>query len=238
MPSAGNGYRLPAYCPILITTAPSVNFFKTPPLLKYLYPGLVWDKKQEAKDCSTPTLYITFDDGPVPEVTPFVWDTLTQFDALATFFCVGENVSRYPQLYQETLYRQHAVGNHTHHHLNGWRTDDATYLDNVAACAQALRTHNPSRPSSSLFRPPYGKIRRRQIKALKAHYTLVMWDILSGDFDATFDARVCLQKSIRHTQPGTIIIFHDSYKAQKNLAYVLPRYLEHFARAGYTFSPL
>ena len=213
-----------------------MNFLKTPTLLKYLYPGLLWDKKQETRD---PVLYLTFDDGPVPDVTPFVWDTLAQFNAQATFFCVGENVERYPHLYQETVHRQHAVGNHTHHHISGWRTNLSTYLEEVARCAKALSVHHPSTPGTpSLFRPPYGKVSRRQIKALKPDYTLVMWDILSGDFDPSFDAEVCLRKSIHHTQAGTIIIFHDSYKAQKNLTYVLPRYLEHFARAGYSFQAL
>ena len=215
-----------------------MNFFKTPALLKYLYPNLLWDKKRDTNG-QAPTLYLTFDDGPVPDVTPFVWDTLAQFDARATFFCVGDNVDRYPDLYQETVRQQHTVGNHTYHHVNGWHTKDHTYQQDIAQCAQALRSHHPSAVEpSSLFRPPYGKIKRRQIKALKAAYTVVMWDILSGDFDPTFDAEACLQKSIRHTRTGTIIIFHDSYKAQKNLTYVLPRYLEHFARAGYTFHAL
>ena len=216
-----------------------MNFFKTPAILKCLYPSLLWDRMQATKAQDAPGLYLTFDDGPVPEVTPWVWDTLDQFDARATFFCVGENVARYPQLYQETLRRKHTVGNHTYHHLNGWKTDAAAYRADVARCDQTLRAHHPSAENpSQLFRPPYGKIKRRQITQLKPDYTLVMWDILSGDFDATFNAETCLRKSIRHTRAGTIIIFHDSYKARKNLTYVLPRYLEHFARAGYTFQAL
>ena len=216
-----------------------MNFFKTPSVLKYLYPELVWDKRQDARESSTPTLYLTFDDGPVPEVTPFVWNILAQFGASATFFCVGENVARYSELFQETIHRQHAVGNHTHHHINGWRTDYGAYLDNVNQCAQVLRLPPPPDPTAlPLFRPPYGRITRRQIAALKRAYTIVMWDILSGDFDPSFDATACLRKSVRHTQPGTIIIFHDSHKAKRNLTYVLPRYLEHFARAGYCFRTL
>lgn len=214
-----------------------MNFFKTPLLLKRLYPSLLWDKKDDPP--MPPRLYLTFDDGPVPEVTPWVWKMLAQFDAQATFFCVGENVDRYPELYQETLRRHHAVGNHTYHHLNSWRTDPVVYQHDVTHCAHALYTHHPlSKEPSSLFRPPYGKIRWRQLRQLGAHYTLVMWDILSGDFDASFAAETCLRKCIRYTQAGTIIIFHDSLKARKNLTYVLPRYLEHFARAGYTFGTL
>lgn len=216
-----------------------MNFFKTPTLLKYLYPGLRWDRRADEHDGSAPRLYLTFDDGPVPEVTPWVWDTLAQFDARATFFCVGENVARYPELYRETLRRQHAVGNHTYHHLNGWKTDNTTYYQDVARCSQVMNTHSSSLNNNTvLFRPPYGKIKRQQIAHLRANYSLVMWDILSGDFDASFAAEDCLRKSIRHTRPGTIIIFHDSYKARKNLTYVLPRYLKHFAGAGYTFAAL
>ncbi len=214
-----------------------MNFFKTPALLKRCYPSLLWDKTQSVLDGS-PRLYLTFDDGPVPEVTPWVWKTLAQFEAKATFFCVGENVARYPALYQETQRRQHAVGNHTHRHLNGWKTDNKVYYQDVAQCDAAMQQHAAEQHPVTLFRPPYGKITRRQIKQLKERYTLVMWDILSGDFDARFSEEVCLRKSIRHTQSGTIIIFHDSRKAQKNLTYVLPRYLEHFARAGYQFCRL
>ena len=213
-----------------------MNFFKTPTILKYLYPSLLWDKQDSSHGGNR--LYLTFDDGPIPEVTPWVWSVLEQFDAKATFFCVGENVARYPGLYQETLLRQHTIGNHTHHHINGWKTNSTIYQQDVAHCAETLRTYHPNRcDPSSLFRPPYGKIKHRQIAQL-SHYTLVMWDILSGDFDATFDAETCLRKCIRHTQSGTIIIFHDSYKAQKNLTYVLPRYLEYFARRDYQFCGL
>ena len=214
-----------------------MNFFKAPALLKRLYPSLLWDKIEGAP--TSPHIYLTFDDGPVPEVTPWVWDTLAQFDARATFFCVGENVDRYSELYQETLRRHHTVGNHTYHHLNAWRTDPVAYRHDVTRCAHALHTHHPlSKEPSSLFRPPYGKVRWRQVRQLTAHYTLVMWDILSGDFDANFSAETCLRKCLRHTQAGTIIIFHDSLKARRNLTHVLPRYLEHFARAGYTFGTL
>ncbi|MGB3850283.1 MAG: polysaccharide deacetylase family protein [Tunicatimonas sp.] len=214
-----------------------MNFFKTPALLKRFNRRLLWDKKDELT--ASPRVYLTFDDGPVPEVTPWVWDTLAQFDAQATFFCVGENVDRYPALYQETLRRHHAVGNHTYHHLNAWRTDAATYQQDIDRCAHTLQKHHPLlKKPSALFRPPYGKVRFRQIRQLTTHYTLVMWDILSGDYDANFSAETCWRKCVRYTQPGTIIIFHDSLKAKRNLTYVLPRYLEHFARAGYTFATL
>ena len=216
-----------------------MNFFKTPVLLKYCYPQLLWDKHSTPQK-SDPCLYLTFDDGPVPEVTPFVLNTLEQYQAQATFFCVGENIDRYPDVYQEVLAHRHRVGNHTYHHCNGWKTPDTQYQEEVARCQTAIqqqRGHHPT-TSPNLFRPPYGKISRRQIRQLAPQYTIVMWDILSGDFDARLDAETCLQKCIKHTRPGTIIIFHDSYKAQKNLTYVLPRYLQHFAEAGYRFKTL
>ena len=215
-----------------------MNFFKTPALLKYCYPQLLWDKRSTHQ--SDPCLYLTFDDGPVPEVTPFVLDTLEQYQAKATFFCVGENVDRYPDVYREILAHGHRVGNHTYHHRNGWKTPDARYQEEVARCQTAFQKHRGNHPKAplNLFRPPYGKISRRQIRQLAPQYTIVMWDILSGDFDAHFDAETCLQKCIKHTRSGTIIIFHDSYKAQKNLTYVLPRYLQHFAEAGYRFETL
>lgn len=216
-----------------------MNFFKTPALIKYCYPQLLWDKHSVSQK-SDPCLYLTFDDGPVPEVTPFVLDTLERHQAQATFFCVGQNVDRHPDIYREILAREHRVGNHTYHHRNGWKTSDDQYQEEVARCQTAFQKHRGSHQPTppNLFRPPYGKISRRQIRQLARQYTIVMWDILSGDFDARFNAEACLQKCIKHTQPGTIIIFHDSYKAQKNLTYVLPRYLQHFAQAGYRFETL
>lgn len=210
-----------------------MNFFKTPRLLKYLYPDLVWDqKKVEGKK-----IFLTFDDGPIPEITPFVLETLKQFKARATFFSVGENIDRYPEVYQQILAAGHRSGNHTYNHLNGWKTENTHYLQNIVYCAQALERYRQD-IDKPLFRPPYGKIKRSQVKLLHNEYRIVMWDILAGDFDPHFSAESCLQKCIRHSEHGTIIIFHDSHKAEKNLRYVLPRYLAHFTQAGYQFSAL
>ncbi|WPP53188.1 polysaccharide deacetylase family protein [Catalinimonas niigatensis] len=210
-----------------------MNFFKTPRLLKYLYPRLVWDQKKAPGK----KIFLTFDDGPIPEVTPFVLETLKSFKAEATFFCVGENVDHHPEVYQQILAAGHRTGNHTYNHLNGWKTNNTHYFNNIASCTQSLApyTNHVAKP---LFRPPYGKIKRSQIRMLHNKYRIVMWDILAGDFDPGFSAETCLQKCIRHSSHGTIIIFHDSYKAAKNLEYVLPRYMEHFAQAGYQFSAL
>lgn len=202
---------------------------KTPGWLKLLYPGLVWDHYGQNQ-----SIYLTFDDGPVPEVTPFVLDTLNQFEAKATFFCVGENVSHNVDLYDQLIEGGHSWGNHTYNHLNGWRTLDSEYLENISICQQLLR----DRDQKPMFRPPYGRIKRSQIRRLKGQYRIVMWDLLTGDFDCGMSAEKCLQNSIRLTRPGSIVIFHDSQKAWPNLKFVLPRYLEHFKRRGFQFPAL
>jgi peptidoglycan-N-acetylglucosamine deacetylase len=214
-----------------------MNFFKTPAFLKYCYPDLLWDATDNQAD--TFHLYVTFDDGPVPEITDFVLETLESYQARATFFCVGENIQKHPQVYQSVLLHHHATGNHTYNHLNGWKTDNAAYFENVRLCEAAMEQGmERNGGQKKLFRPPYGKIKRSQIRHISQGYSIVMWHILSGDFDANFDAETCLKKCIAHTRSGTIIIFHDSYKAEKNLKYVLPRYLDHFAQAGYRFLSL
>lgn len=217
-----------------------MNFFKTPAILKYIYPNLLWDKKKENKQLQEQRIYLTFDDGPVPDLTKFVLDTLTTYKAKGTFFCVGENVERYPDLYEELITQDHIAGNHTHHHINGWETRDQDYFDDIILCESSLkqnRTKNITLPKK-LFRPPYGKIKKSQIQFLRHEYIIVMWDILSGDFDPELNAEKCLNKCISNTSSGTIIIFHDSYKAEKNLQYVLPRYLNHFASKGFLFETL
>ena len=217
-----------------------MNFFKTPTVLKYVYPNLLWDKKKETKKMKTPRLFLTFDDGPVPGVTEFVLDTLKSYNVKATFFCVGNNVDHYPHLFQKILNKGHVVGNHTYNHTNGWETKDQDYFNDIGLCANSMQHHlkKETPKLKPLFRPPYGKIKKSQIQFLKHEYTIVMWDILSGDFDQHFNEEKCLEKCISHTSPGTIIIFHDSYKAEKNLQYVLPRYLDHFLSTGYRFEVL
>ncbi len=217
-----------------------MNFFKAPALLKHVYPNLLWDKKKENKRKQVSRIYLTFDDGPVPEVTEFVLDTLRKYQAKGTFFCVGNNVDLYPHIFKKICHRGHAIGNHTYNHMNGWDSKDQDYFNDIARCQNALIKHLPAKahPLKNLMRPPHGRIKKSQIQFLKHEYNIVMWDILSGDYDADFNEEKCLEKCIEHTTPGTIIIFHDSYKAEKNIRYVLPRYLEHFAAAGYRFDKL
>ena len=203
---------------------------KTPWLLKNIYHSYTWQINTNEKE-----LFLTFDDGPHPEITPFVLQQLKQFNAQATFFCIGKNVTAYPKVYQQILSEGHSVGNHTYNHLNGWKTDNATYLKNVTEATSVIQ--------SSLFRPPYGRIRSSQAKqmneAMKTIDTkVVMWDVLSGDFDESLSKEKCLTNVVKNSRPGSIIVFHDSEKAFPRLEYVLPRTLDFFSGKGYGFSKL
>ncbi len=206
-------------------------FTKTPFWLKKLYRDYTWDMGNGEK-----VLYLTFDDGPHPEITPFVMELLGRYDARATFFCVGENAMREPGILSSLVEKGHTIGNHTHNHLNGWKTDREAYIANVF---QAER-HIPSR----LFRPPYGRITRRQAASLRnraeetSSFHIVMWDVLSGDFDRGRAPSACRDLVIRSAVAGSIIVFHDSVKAFPNLRVALPGVLEHFSREGFRFEPI
>lgn len=175
-------------------------------------------------------LHLTFDDGPIPEVTPWVLDTLRPFGAKATFFCVGDNVVKHPSVYQQVMDEGHSVGNHTFNHLNGWQTDHVAYLNNVRRCARVV--------SSSLFRPPYGRLMPRQRAFIERHFRIIMWDVLSGDYDADISPDQCLENVLDNAQPGSIVLMHDSLKAERNLRFALPALLEYFAGKGYRFEHL
>lgn len=193
-------------------------FIQTPKLLKALAPSFAeWNVPGSDLD---PAVYLTFDDGPHPTVTPYALDKLAKYGAKATFFCVGKNVVQYPEVYDRILREGHSVGNHTHDHLKGWVTKTETYVDNTLEAAQYIQ--------SKLFRPPYGRIKRAQ--AMKLHeldYRIIMWSLLSADFDTTIDPQRCLENVVFHLKPGDIVVFHDSQKAWERMSYVLPRVLEH-----------
>jgi len=197
----------------------------TPQYVQALFPGLTWKMSTGAKE-----IYLTFDDGPIPDVTPWVLETLRQYDAKATFFCVGDNVRKYPEIYDMVVEDGHAVGNHTLNHLSGWSTENISYFHNIRHCARMVQ--------SGLFRPPYGKLRPSQIQFLQRHYRIIMWDVLSADFDKDITPEDCFQNVIQNAVPGSIVVFHDSLKAETNLRYALPLVLEHFSKMGYTFSAL
>ena len=201
---------------------------KTPRLLKRLYSQLIWNKSR-TNHC----IYLTFDDGPIPIVTPFVLNILKQYDAKATFFCIGDNVNKHPEVFELVKNYGHSIGNHTYNHLKGWKTDDKTYLDNFLKTDELLQTN--------LFRPPYGRIKKSQIKLLKQAkpgLNIIMWDVLSGDFDTNLEPEKCLQNVLKYTKNGSIIVFHDSLKAYDRLEYVLPRAMEEWSKEGYVFKML
>ena len=198
---------------------------KTPQFIQKLFPNFTWRIPTDEK-----VIHLTFDDGPIPEVTPWVLDQLAQHNARATFFCVGDNVQKYPDVLEMVRKAGHALGNHTFNHLNGWLTDNVKYFLNVRRCAHALH--------SSLFRPPYGRMKPRQGEFLQRHYRIVMWDVLSGDFDPEISAEQCLDNVLANAKKGSIVVFHDSLKAWEKLQYVLPRVLAHFSEKGYRFQHL
>jgi peptidoglycan/xylan/chitin deacetylase (PgdA/CDA1 family) len=179
-------------------------------------------------------LYFSFDDGPHPEATPFVLEQLSKFDAQASFFCIGKNVQLYPEIYAAIITAGHTVGNHTQNHMNGWKNNTDHYIADIQEASKSIR--------SNLFRPPYGRIRFAQIKALRSDPSLpqeiMMWDVLSGDFDTTITGEQCAQNVIQHAGPGSIIVFHDSAKAVDRLWIALPKVLAHFSKLGYEFKAL
>ena len=181
---------------------------------------LTWEVDTKEKE-----IFITFDDGPHPTVTPFVLDCLRQYNAKATFFCIGKNVAQYPTLYRQIIDEGHLVGNHTYNHLNGWNTQDKEYFENIQQAKNII--------DSKWFRPPYGKISKFQIKHLKPLYNIVMWSVLSGDFDISLSKEKCLDNVIKHTNEGSIIVFHDSEKAFQRLEYALPLALKYFQEKGF-----
>ena len=163
-------------------------------------------------------VYLTFDDGPTPGVTPWVLETLSRYEAKATFFCLGRNVEKHPDLYRQILSEGHGTGNHGYSHLKGFRSSRKKYLDDIALASTLI--------SSNLFRPPYGQILPGQIKSLYTQYHIIMWDVLSIDYNTKSTGERVLKNVIKHVRPGSIIVFHDSDKASRNLRYALPRTLE------------
>ncbi|MBV8389327.1 MAG: polysaccharide deacetylase family protein [Mucilaginibacter sp.] len=201
---------------------------KTPWLLKQFYSNMIWNKSRKDH-----RIFVTFDDGPIPIVTPYVLNILKQYDAKATFFCIGDNVSKHPDVFEQVKNAGHGIGNHTFNHLKGWKTDDKTYVENFLKADELLH--------ADLFRPPYGRIKKSQAKLIrkaKPDTRIIMWDVLSGDFDTELKPETCLQHVLRHAENGSIVVFHDSLKAYDRLEYVLPRALEEWSRQGYEFGLL
>lgn len=205
------------------------NWVKTHRIIKKIFSNLVWDIPN-----SENKIYLTFDDGPIPEVTEWVLDLLKSEDIKATFFCIGDNIKKYPEVYKRILAEKHQTGNHTFNHLNGWKTETNHYIENFKLCEiehSKLETQN-----SKLFRPPYGKIKPSQSKAIRQFgYKIIMWDVLSYDFNSTISVEKCLENVISNTEQGSIIVFHDSLKAEKKLKYALPKAIQILKNKGFVF---
>lgn len=198
---------------------------KTPWWLRALYPSFIWKINTDEK-----VLYLTFDDGPHETATPFVLDELKKYHAKATFFCIGKNVVKHREIYKRIIDEGHAVGNHTYHHLNGWKTKDEAYISDIGEAENRIDT--------TLFRPPYGKITRFQSSVIRQKFSIIMWDVLSGDFDTDLQPQRCLANVLNHSGKGSIIVFHDSTKAWERMSFALPKVLQYFSEKGYKFRSL
>ena len=199
-------------------------FIKTPRFIPWIFSSYIWRLPAEEN-----AVYLTFDDGPHPTITPWVLEELKKYNAQATFFCIGKNVVHYPEVYKRILAEGHAVGNHTFQHLNGWNTSTEVYLQDVAKAADEIDTN--------LFRPPYGRISKKEANGIpfslkRRDAQVIMWDVLSGDFDTTISPQKCLRNVLQHTEAGSIVVFHDSEKASENLFYALPRVLQLLSEKG------
>ncbi|MEZ7505170.1 polysaccharide deacetylase family protein [Flavobacterium sp. Arc2] len=209
----------------------SFYWIKTHLLIKKLFSQYIWDLPNNEKK-----VYLTFDDGPTPEITEWVLKQLELHNAKATFFCLGKNIEAHPSIFGKLIQKKHTIGNHTFNHLNGWKTSDEDYTKNILLCENSIKNHkieiNHSEPK--LFRPPYGKIKSVQAKKLKNEgYKIIMWDVLSADFDQTITEEKCLKNVISNIKPGSIVVFHDSVKAFKNLEYTLPKVLEYLDKNNF-----
>ena len=202
-------------------------------LTRKIYPSAVWRIPAKEKK-----IFLTFDDGPVPEITPWVLTVLKQFKAKAVFFCVGENIEKHPDVFQQIISEGHSIGNHTYNHINGWKTKTKDYLENVKRFDSAVNLKFQFSTLKPLFRPPYGRMKSSQFSILNSQFSIIMWDVLSGDFDQTISEEKCLQNVLTKTRQGSIVVFHDSIKAKKNLFYALPKFLEHFSQRGFSFESL
>lgn len=200
-------------------------FVKSPKIFVLLYPDLIWRMDNAEKK-----IYLTFDDGPEKSVTPELLNILDQFEAKATFFCVGKKAEQHPEIIEQIKTSGHAIGNHTFQHLKGKQVSISTFVEDVVKCDKHV--------NSNLFRPPYGSIKKGQINDLKERYKIFMWTVLPGDFDKKVSKEKCLQRSVRYTRNGTIIVFHDSIKSKDKVLYTVPKYIEHFQKLGYTFEAL
>lgn len=206
---------------------------KTHRIIKKLFSNYIWDIPNHENK-----IYLTFDDGPTLEITQWVLNQLDQYNAKATFFCIGKNIVAYPRIFDQVIEKGHGIGNHTHNHLNGWKTTTDEYLENIETCEATISILNSkiSILKSKIFRPPYGKIKAAQAKKLRQQgYKIIMWDVLSADFDQSISKEECLNNVLSSTKSGSVIVFHDSLKAFKNLEYTLPKVLQYLTENNFSF---
>ena len=197
-------------------------FVKTPSVIRQLYKHVTWKLTNDRS-----AVYLTFDDGPIPSITEKTLNILKEHDVKATFFCVGENVERHPTIFNRILQEGHHVGNHSYNHLNGWKTDNETYYQNIEKCQILTNT--------SLLRPPYGKIKREQINHLKNDYKLIMWEVLSGDFDPKTSVEKVVLNCVDSTENGSIIVMHDNIKCGEKMLEALPKIIHQLKEKGFVF---
>ncbi len=219
---------------------------KMPRLIKWFYPNYLWDKKRECK--GKRLLYLTFDDGPVPEATPWVLEILEKYNAKATFFLIGDNIEKHPEIFQDVLRSDHRLGNHTYNHLNGRKTDILVYMKNIFKTDQKIEEtikkvapdlYSNYQKETKLFRPPYGQLEKKQARLIrKEHYSIVLYDTLAYDWNQQINGEKCTENVLNNAENGSIVLFHDSLKAFENLKVTLPRVLDHFSARGYDFKAL
>lgn len=219
-------------------------WIKTNRLVKWIFPKYVWAIPNGEKK-----VFLTFDDGPTPSVTEWTLEQLKKYNAKATFFCIGDNIAKHPDIFRKVIAEGHSIGNHTFNHLKGWKTDTASYIENVSMCNNQIAEGREQRTEgrrqeaevlySNLFRPPYGKIKPSQSRKLRAMgYKIIMWDIVSYDFDIETSPEECLSNVLKNVESGSIIVFHDSVKAEPNLKYALPKTLEYLKANGFVCEKL
>jgi peptidoglycan-N-acetylglucosamine deacetylase len=209
-------------------------WIKTPKIIKWLFHNQHWSVQNTERK-----IYLTFDDGPTPQVTEWTLDILKKENIKATFFCIGKNIENHPDIFQKVIDDGHAIGNHTFNHRNGWKTKTKEYLENIEQCESTIQNNGSKKQNTKLFRPPYGKVTLKQsVKLRKAGYRIIMWDILTADFDTTVSPENCLENAIQKVEPGSIIVFHDSLKAKTNLEYALPKAIKFLKEKGFVFDSI